>query len=44
MEAGEILGVHHVKIPVADLVHSREWYERVFELEPLMEFLTTTTA
>jgi catechol 2,3-dioxygenase-like lactoylglutathione lyase family enzyme len=35
---GEIMGVHHVKIPVSDLVRSRAWYERVFELEPLTEF------
>jgi catechol 2,3-dioxygenase-like lactoylglutathione lyase family enzyme len=35
---GEILGVHHVKVPVSDLVRSRAWYERVFDLEPLMEF------
>ena len=38
MQTGEILGVHHVKIPVSDLVRSRTWYERVFDLEPLMEF------
>jgi catechol 2,3-dioxygenase-like lactoylglutathione lyase family enzyme len=35
---GRILGVHHIKIPVTDLARSREWYERVFDLEPLMEF------
>jgi len=35
---GEILGLHHVKIPVADMTRSREWYERVFDLEPLSEF------
>ena len=35
---GEILGLHHVKIPVSDLRVSREWYERVFELETLTEF------
>lgn len=37
-ENGAILGLHHIKIPVSDLVRSREWYERVFELEPLREF------
>jgi catechol 2,3-dioxygenase-like lactoylglutathione lyase family enzyme len=37
-DVGEILGIHHVKIPVSDLVASREWYERVFELETLTEF------
>jgi len=35
---GEILGLHHVKIPVSDLVRSRAWYERVFDLVPLTEF------
>ncbi len=35
---GAILGLHHVKIPVTDLVRSREWYERVFGLETLTEF------
>lgn len=38
MAIGEILGVHHVKLPVADLARSRAWYERVFELEPNIEF------
>jgi catechol 2,3-dioxygenase-like lactoylglutathione lyase family enzyme len=35
---GEILGLHHVKVPVSDMVRSREFYERVLELEPLTEF------
>lgn len=35
---GAILGVHHIKVPVTDLVRSRAWYERVFDLEPFMEF------
>ena len=35
---GEILGLHHVKVPVSDMVRSREFYERVLELEPLSEF------
>ena len=37
-DVGAILGLHHVKIPVTDLVRSREWYERVLDLEPLTEF------
>jgi catechol 2,3-dioxygenase-like lactoylglutathione lyase family enzyme len=37
-QPGEILGVHHVKIPVSDLVRSRAWYERVLDLEVLREF------
>ena len=35
---GAILGLHHIKVPVSDLPRSREWYERVFDLEPLTEF------
>jgi catechol 2,3-dioxygenase-like lactoylglutathione lyase family enzyme len=38
MGVGEILGLHHVKVPVTDLVRSRAWYERVFDLQPIMEF------
>jgi catechol 2,3-dioxygenase-like lactoylglutathione lyase family enzyme len=38
MTTGEILGVHHIKIPVTDLVRSRAWYERVFDLEPFIEW------
>jgi catechol 2,3-dioxygenase-like lactoylglutathione lyase family enzyme len=38
MTAGEILGMHHIKIPVTDIVRSRAWYERLFELETLREF------
>nr|MBA2600075.1 VOC family protein [Actinomycetota bacterium] len=38
METGEILGLHHVKVPVTDLARSRAWYERVFDLEVLLEF------
>jgi catechol 2,3-dioxygenase-like lactoylglutathione lyase family enzyme len=38
MGVGEILGLHHIKIPVTDLPTSRFWYERVFDLEPLTEF------
>jgi catechol 2,3-dioxygenase-like lactoylglutathione lyase family enzyme len=36
--AGELLGLHHVKLPVADLKRSRAWYERVFDLEPILEW------
>ena len=38
MQVGEILGLHHIKIPVSDLPTSRSWYERVFDLEAFMEF------
>jgi len=38
MTKGSILGLHHVKVPVADLSRSRAWYERVFELEVHAEF------
>lgn len=42
MANGEILGLHHVKLPVAELERSRTWYERVFELEPNIEFPDAT--
>ena len=35
---GEILGLHHVKVAVTDLERSRAWYERVFDLEPILEW------
>lgn len=35
---GEILGIHHLKIPVSDLARSRAWYERVFDLDLMIEF------
>jgi catechol 2,3-dioxygenase-like lactoylglutathione lyase family enzyme len=35
---GEILGLHHVKLAVSDLVRSRSWYERVLDLEPILEW------
>ena len=38
MKTGEILGLHHIKVPVTDLSRSRAWYERVFDLEPTQEF------
>ncbi len=38
MTEGKILGLHHVKVPVTDLSRSRAWYERVFGLEPEIEF------
>lgn len=37
-ESGRSSDLHHIKIPVTDLIRSREWYERVFELESLTEF------
>jgi catechol 2,3-dioxygenase-like lactoylglutathione lyase family enzyme len=38
VDIGEILGLHHVKLAVSDLARSRTWYERVFELQPKVEF------
>ncbi|MBV8979320.1 MAG: hypothetical protein JO086_00290 [Acidimicrobiia bacterium] len=38
MTTGDILGLHHIKVPVTDLARSRLWYERVFEVEPQIEF------
>ena len=33
-----VSGVHHVKIPVANLGRSREWYERLLGLTAELEF------
>lgn len=33
-----LAGIHHVKIPVTDLVRSRAWYERVLGLTVTIEF------
>jgi catechol-2,3-dioxygenase len=38
MPVGQILGLHHVKLAVADLARSRAWYERVFEVQAKVEF------
>lgn len=32
-------GFHHVKLPVADVGRSRDWYQRVLGLELSMEFV-----
>lgn len=33
-----VQGVHHVKVPVSDLVRSRAWYEAVLPLQAHLEF------
>jgi catechol 2,3-dioxygenase-like lactoylglutathione lyase family enzyme len=38
MTAHELAGVHHVKIPVAELARSLGWYRQVFGLRPTVEF------
>lgn len=32
-------GFHHVKLPVSDVVRSRDWYQRVLGLEPHIDFV-----
>lgn len=32
-------GVHHLKLPVSDVIRSREWYERVLGFAVTMEFV-----
>src|SRR4051794_9998751 len=34
----ELSGIHHVKLPVADLARSRSWYESVLGLHVEIEF------
>ena len=31
-----IVGLHHVRLPVSDVLRSRDWYIAVFGFEPLM--------
>ncbi|WP_248959504.1 VOC family protein [Sphaerisporangium perillae] len=38
-----ISGFHHVKLPVTDVVRSRDWYERVLGLQTHMEFVEEGT-
>jgi catechol 2,3-dioxygenase-like lactoylglutathione lyase family enzyme len=35
----ELRGFHHVKLPVADVVRSRDWYCRVLGFEPEIDFI-----
>jgi catechol 2,3-dioxygenase-like lactoylglutathione lyase family enzyme len=32
-------GFHHVKLPVTDVGHSRDWYQRVLGLQTQLEFV-----
>ena len=34
-----LTGVHHVKVPVADLAHSTQWYSRLLDLQLIREFV-----
>jgi catechol-2,3-dioxygenase len=34
-----LTGFHHVKLPVTDIVRSREWYGRVLGLQTQLEFV-----
>ncbi len=33
-----IIGVHHVKVPVGDVLRSRDWYVEVLGFTPLLDF------
>lgn len=35
----DIIGFHHVKLPVSDVAASRAWYERVLRLSVVAEFV-----
>lgn len=35
----ELRGFHHVKLPVADVLRSRDWYCRVLGFEPEIDFI-----
>jgi catechol 2,3-dioxygenase-like lactoylglutathione lyase family enzyme len=36
---GTVAGVHHLKLPVGDVVRSRDWYVAVLSFEPELEFV-----
>jgi catechol 2,3-dioxygenase-like lactoylglutathione lyase family enzyme len=36
--AGAVVGYHHIKVPVSDVVRSRQWYVCVLGFEPELEF------
>ena len=36
--ASSILGVHHVNLPVSDLLRSRDWYGETFGFEPVLDY------
>jgi len=36
---GTLQGLHHVKLPVSDVAHSRDWYERVLGFTVVIEFV-----
>ena len=38
-----IKGFHHVKLPVADVARSRDWYRRVLGFEVTLEFVEDGT-
>ena len=33
-----IAGVHHIKVPVSDLLASRDWYAQVLGFVPVLDF------
>jgi catechol 2,3-dioxygenase-like lactoylglutathione lyase family enzyme len=37
--AGRVSGLHHVKLPVADVERSRAWYGRAFDFACTLEFV-----
>jgi catechol 2,3-dioxygenase-like lactoylglutathione lyase family enzyme len=38
-DVGPLRGFHHVKLPVADVIRSRDWYQRVLGFEVALEFV-----
>jgi catechol 2,3-dioxygenase-like lactoylglutathione lyase family enzyme len=38
-DVGPLRGFHHVKLPVADVIRSRDWYQRVLGFEVTIEFV-----
>jgi catechol 2,3-dioxygenase-like lactoylglutathione lyase family enzyme len=34
----EVVGLHHIRLPVSDVMRSRDWYFAVFDFEPRLSF------
>jgi catechol 2,3-dioxygenase-like lactoylglutathione lyase family enzyme len=33
-----VVGLHHIRLPVSDVLRSRDWYSTVFDFEPCLSF------
>jgi catechol 2,3-dioxygenase-like lactoylglutathione lyase family enzyme len=33
-----VLGLHHIRLPVSDVLDSRDWYSAIFDFDPCLSF------